>query len=172
MTAAQLGLAGPGETVQSISYATWRGTATVISGTVTRDGSTYAAVWLSTDGGSAWTRVTVPADHGAAGTAISGLGFDASGLLASGPALCERRPRRYGLFFTERNGVAVRGHHRTRPRAGTPVVKGSDFGFVVAGASAAGQLVAFTSRRRRRDLAADRDPSAARGHASPWSARR
>ena len=34
MTAAQLGLAAPGETVQSISYATWRGNATVISGAV------------------------------------------------------------------------------------------------------------------------------------------
>ena len=34
MTAAQLGLAGPGETVLNISYATWQGNATVISGTV------------------------------------------------------------------------------------------------------------------------------------------
>ena len=34
-TAAQLGLAGPGETVQSISYITSRGEDTVISGTVT-----------------------------------------------------------------------------------------------------------------------------------------
>ena len=34
-TAAQLGLAGPGETVQSISYVTARGTDTVISGQVT-----------------------------------------------------------------------------------------------------------------------------------------
>src|SRR5580693_8892676 len=83
-TAEQLGLAGPGETVQSISYITSRGTATVMSGQVTRDGATYAGVWLSTDGGSSWTRVTVPADHGA-GAAITGLCFDASGLLAVRP---------------------------------------------------------------------------------------
>ena len=83
MTAAQLGLAGPGETVQNISYATSRGNATVISGTVS-SGTSYDAAWLSTNGGTAWTRVTIPADHGA-GTAISGLAFDGSGLIAVRP---------------------------------------------------------------------------------------
>ncbi len=43
MTAAQLGLAGPGETVQNISYATWRGTATLISGTIARGRTSYDA---------------------------------------------------------------------------------------------------------------------------------
>jgi hypothetical protein len=84
MTAAQLGLAGPGETVQNISHATWRGNDTMISGTVTKDGQSYAGAWLSTDDGASWTRVTIPADHGA-GTAISGLGFDGSGLIAIRP---------------------------------------------------------------------------------------
>ena len=51
-TAAQLGLAGPGETVQSISYITSRGPDTVISGQVSGAGTTYSGVWLSTDGGS------------------------------------------------------------------------------------------------------------------------
>ena len=48
MTAAQLGLAGPGETVLNISYATWHGNATVISGTVAQQG---AAARLTTPRG-------------------------------------------------------------------------------------------------------------------------
>src|SRR5207248_836874 len=51
-TAAQLGLARPGETVPSISYITWRGDATVISGTVTSKAGSYSAAWLSTNGGT------------------------------------------------------------------------------------------------------------------------
>jgi hypothetical protein len=145
-TAAQLGLAGPGETVQSISYVASRGTATVISGQVTRDGSTYAGVWLSTDGGSTWTRVTVPADHGAAGTTITGLGSDASGLLAVRPGLSASGTPDAVAYFSP-NGTAWQYAGTIGAAAGwnPGLVKGSDFGFVVAGASAAGQLVAFTA---------------------------
>ena len=144
-TAAQLGLAGPGETVQSISYITSRGTATVISGQVTRDGATYAGVWLSTDGGSTWTRVTVPADHGA-GTAITGLGFDASGLLAVRPGRSASGTPD-GVAYFSPNGTAWQYAGTIGASAGwnPGLVKGSDFGFVVAGVSVAGQLVAFTS---------------------------
>ena len=42
------------------------------------------SVWLSTDGGSAWTAVTVPVDHGAQDQ-ISGVSFDGSGLIAVRP---------------------------------------------------------------------------------------
>ena len=56
----------------------------MISGTVTRGRTSYDAAWLSTNGGAAWTRVTIPADHGA-GTTIGGLGFDSSGLIAVRP---------------------------------------------------------------------------------------
>jgi hypothetical protein len=144
-TAAQLGLAGPGETVQSISYITSHGTATVISGQVTRDGATYAGVWLSTDGGSAWTRVTVPADHGA-GTAITGLGSDASGLLAVRPGRSASGTPD-GVAYFSPNGTAWQYAGTIGASAGwnPGLVKGSDFGFVVAGASVTGQLVAFTS---------------------------
>ena len=144
-TAAQLGLAGPGETVQSISYITSRGTATVISGQVTRDGATYAGVWLSTDGGSTWTRVTVPADHGA-GTAITGLGSDASGLLAVRPGRSASGTPD-GVAYFSPNGTAWQYAGTIGASAGwnPGLVKGSDFGFVVAGASVTGQLVAFTS---------------------------
>src|SRR5439155_772646 len=83
-TAAQLGLARPGETVQSISYVTARGNATVISGAVASKTGTYSAAWLSTNGGTTWTRLSIPADHGA-GTTISGLGADESGLIAVRP---------------------------------------------------------------------------------------
>jgi hypothetical protein len=144
-TAAQLGLAGPGETVQSISYITSHGTATVISGQVTRDGATYAGVWLSTDGGSTWTRVTVPADHGA-GTAITGLGSDASGLLAVRPGRSASGVPD-GVAYFSPNGTAWQYAGTIGASAGwnPGLVKGSDFGFVVAGASVTGQLVAFTS---------------------------
>ncbi|HEY1004700.1 MAG TPA: sialidase family protein, partial [Streptosporangiaceae bacterium] len=83
-TAAQLRLAGPGETVRSISYVTSRGNATVISGAVTAPTGTYSAAWLSTNGGTAWTRLKIPADHGA-GTTISGVASDGSGLIAVRP---------------------------------------------------------------------------------------
>jgi hypothetical protein len=144
-TAAQLGLAGPGETVQSISYITARGNDTVIAGQVTGHGSTYAGVWLSTDGGSTWTRVTVPADHGA-GPAITGLAFDSAGLLAVRPG---RSPAGTpdGVAYFSPDGTAWQYAGTVGASAGwnPGLVKGSEFGFVVAGTSTAGQLVAFTA---------------------------
>jgi hypothetical protein len=144
-TAAQLGLAGPGETVQNISYITARGNDTVISGQVTRNGTTYAGVWLSTDGGDTWTRVTVPADHGA-GTAIIGLAFDSAGLLAIRPGQSANDTPDAVAYFSP-NGRAWQYAGTIGASAGwnPGLVKGSDFGFVVAGSSTAGQLVAFTS---------------------------
>jgi hypothetical protein len=145
MTAAQLGLAAPGETVLGISYATWRGPDTLISGQVTKDGTTYSAVWLSTDGGSAWTRVTVPAGHGAAST-ISGLGSDASGLIAVRPGRSAGGADE-GVAYFSPNGSDWQ-YSATIGAAGgwsPSVVKGSDYGFVVAGTSAAGQDVAYVS---------------------------
>ena len=144
-TAAQLGLAGPGETVQSISYITSRGPDTVISGQVSAAGTTYSGVWLSTDGGSTWTRVTVPADHGA-GTAITGLAFDGSGLLAVRPGRSASGATDAVAYFSP-NGSGWQYAGTIGAAAGwTPgLVKGSDYGFVVAGTSAAGQLVAFTA---------------------------
>jgi hypothetical protein len=145
MTAAQLGLAGPGERVLGISYATWRGPDTLISGQVTKDGTSYSAVWLSTDGGSAWTRVTVPADHGASST-ISGLGFDASGLIAVRPGRSAGGADE-GVAYFSPNGSGWQ-YSATIGAAGgwsPTVVKGSDYGFVVSGTSAAGQVVAYVS---------------------------
>lgn len=144
-TAAQLGLAGPGETVQSISYITARAKDTVISGTVARGGTTYSGTWLSTDGGSTWTRVTVPVDHGA-GTSITGLAFDGSGLIAVRPGRAANGTGD-GVAYFSPNGQAWQ-YAGTIDAAGgwsPTLVKGSDYGFVVTGASATAQILAFTS---------------------------
>jgi hypothetical protein len=144
-TAAQLGLAGPGETVRNISYATWRGADAIISGEVAARGTTYSGVWLSTDGGSAWTRVTIPADHGA-GTSVTGLGFDDSGMIAVRPGRSASGAD-IGVAYFSPNGRAWQ-YSATIDAAGgwsPSLVKGSDYGFVVAGTDAAGQIVAYTS---------------------------
>ncbi|HEV3287880.1 MAG TPA: hypothetical protein VG123_02690, partial [Streptosporangiaceae bacterium] len=145
MTAAQLGLAGPGETVLNISHATAQGNATVISGTVAKGGTSYDAAWLSTNDGAAWTRVTIPADHGA-GTAITGLGFDGSGLIAVRPGRTTSGAAD-GIAYFSPNGQAWQYSATIDPVGGwSPgLVKGSDYGFVVTGTSASGQLVGYTS---------------------------
>jgi hypothetical protein len=144
-TATQLGLAGPGETVQSISYATSRGADTVISGTVADGGTTYSGVWLSTDGGSAWTRVTVPVDHGA-GTSIVGLGFDGSGLIAVRPGRSASGAGDGVAYFSPNGQAWQYSATINAPGGWSPrLVKGSGYGFVVTGDSAAGQILAYTS---------------------------
>ena len=147
-TAAQLGLVGPGDTVTSISYAVSQGRDTVIAGQVAGGGTTYSAAWLSTGGGSTWTRVTVPADHGA-GPAITGLGFDGSGLVAVRPGRSASGAGDGVVYFSP-NGQSWQyaATIDAGPRTGgwTPdLVKGSDYGFVVSGITAAGQIVAYTS---------------------------
>jgi hypothetical protein len=145
MTAAQLGLAGPGEIVQNISYATWRGNATVISGTVARGGTSYDVAWLSTNGGTAWTRLAIPAGHGA-GTTISGLGFDSSGLIAVRPGRAASGAAD-GIAYFSPNGHTWQYSATIDADGGWKpgVVKGSDYGFVVTGTSASGQILAYTS---------------------------
>jgi hypothetical protein len=148
-TAAQLGLAAPGETVQNISYIAWRGNVTVISGAVvSKTGASYSAAWLSTNGGTAWTRLNIPADHGA-GTTISGLGSDGSGLIAVRPGRTATGAAD-GVAYFSPDGRTWQ-HAATigpDPKAGgwTPsVVKGSNYGFVVTGTTADGRLMAYTS---------------------------
>ena len=145
MTAPQLGLAPGGETVPSISYATWRGNDTVISGTVAAGATSYGAAWLSTDGGSAWTRVTVPVDQGA-DNAISGLAFDGSGLIAVRPGRSASGADD-GIAYYSPNGQTWQYAATIDPTGGwTPsVVKGTDDGFVVTGQTADGQIVAYIS---------------------------
>jgi hypothetical protein len=143
--AAHLGLAGRGHRGRNISYITSRGDDTVMSGTVASGRRSYSAAWLSTDGGSAWTRVTVPAGHGA-GAWITGVGSDRSGLIAIRPG---RSASSAGdaVAYLSPNGRAWH-YAATIEAAGgwsPKVVKGSDYGFVVTGASATGQILAYTS---------------------------
>jgi hypothetical protein len=147
-TAEQLGLARPGETVQSISYITSRGNATVISGAVASKTGAYSAAWLSTNGGTSWTRLNIPADHGV-GSTISGLGSDGSGLIAVKPGRTATGAAD-GIAYFSPDGRTWQyaGTIAPDPQTGgwTPsVVKGSSYGFVVTGTTAEGQLVAYTS---------------------------
>jgi hypothetical protein len=146
MTAADLGLAGPGEVVQSISYATARGNDTLIAGTVAAGGVTYSGTWLSTDGaGTAWTRVNIPVSNGA-GDTISGLAFDREGLIAVRPGGISPGTAT-GVAYFSPNGLTWQYSGTVNATPGwTPgVVKGSDDGIVVAGHTADGQIVAYTS---------------------------
>jgi hypothetical protein len=140
LTAAQLGLAS-GELVRDISAAASRGPDTVISGTVASGATTFAGVWLSTDGGSSWTRVAVPADHGAAG-GIVGLSSDAAGLLAVRPGRAAG-----GVAYFSQNGRRWQYAGTIDPAGGwsPSLVKGGSGGFAVTGQTAAGAIVAYTS---------------------------
>jgi hypothetical protein len=89
--------------------------------------------------------VTVPADHGAS-TAITGLAFDSAGLLAVRPGQSPAgTPDGVAYFSPNGTGWQYAGTIGASAGWNPGLVKGSDFGFVVAGASTAGQLVAFTS---------------------------
>jgi hypothetical protein len=89
--------------------------------------------------------VTIPADHGA-GTAITGLGFDGSGLIAVRPGRTASGAAD-GVAYFSPNGRDWQYSATIDPAGGwTPgLVKGSDYGFVVTGTSASGQLVGYTS---------------------------
>jgi hypothetical protein len=145
MTAGQLGLAGPGETVENIAYATYQGNATLVSGTVAKGKTSYDAAWLSTDGGAKWTRLTIPADHGATAS-VSGVAFDGSGLLAVRPGRSASGTPD-GIAYFSPNGQTWQYAATIAPEGGwTPgVVKGSSYGFVVTGTTAQGQIVGYTS---------------------------
>ena len=139
MTATQLGPTASGQTPQAISYATSRGNDTVIS-----DGG--SGVWLSTDGGTAWTLVPVPVNHGAQNQ-ISGLSFDGSGLIAVRPGkTASGTPD--GVAYFSPNGQTWQFSGIIDPAGGwrPGVVKGGNDGFVVTG-TVIGQniYVAYTS---------------------------
>src|SRR5262249_36765056 len=113
--------------------------------TVTCHSKSYSGVWLSTDGGSTWTPVTVPADHGA-GVWITGLGFDRAGLVAVRPGWSSSGVED-GVAYFSPDGRAWH-YAATIEAAGgwkPSLVKGGDYGFVVTGASAAGRILAYTS---------------------------
>jgi hypothetical protein len=137
-TATQLGLrTAAGAAPSGMSFATTRGNDTVISD--------QGSAWLSTDGGSAWTLVTVPVDHGAQDR-ISGVSFDGSGLIAVRPGQTASGAHD-GVAYFSPNGLTWQ-YAGTIDSAGgwTPgVVKGSNYGFVVTGLTSKNQYVAYVS---------------------------
>jgi hypothetical protein len=136
-TASQLGLVtASGSTPASISFATAFNHDTLIS-----DG---ASVWLSTDGGSAWTRVSVPAGHGAT-SAVTGLAADGSGLLAVRAGATAGRPD--GVAYFSPNGRTWQYSGTIDTTGGwTPhLVKGSNDGFVVIGYTGSRQTTGYVS---------------------------
>ncbi|MGP0027052.1 MAG: protein kinase domain-containing protein, partial [Streptosporangiaceae bacterium] len=138
MTAAPLGLTAQGRTLASVSWAASYRTATVISGQYA-DGQ--YGTWLSTDGGSAWTPVTVPVTGGADGT-VSGLAADGSGLIAVRPGRADD-----AIAYFSPNGLTWQ-YAATLGAAGgfrPGVVRGSGDGFAVTGTDAAGTYVAYSS---------------------------
>ncbi len=137
LTATQLSLQVAGTTPTSIQYATSQGNDTLIS-----DGF---GVWLSTDGGTSWTQVTVPVNHGASDD-IKGLSFDGSGLLAVRPGTTASGAHD-GVAYFSPNGQGWQFAGLIDPAGGwTPgVVKGSAYGFVVVGTTTANQNVAYAS---------------------------
>ena len=152
-TAAQLGLDRDGQTVRDIAYITSHGQDTVMSGMVsgrecsqaTCNNWNYSAAWLSTDGGSTWTPVTVPVDHGASNW-ITGVGFDQSGLIAVRPGQSSSGGGE-GVAYFSPDGQSWH-YAATMEAAGgwkPSLVKGSNYGFVVTGASATGRILAYTS---------------------------
>jgi hypothetical protein len=92
-----------------------------------------SGVWLSTDGGSSWTPVTVPVDHGAQST-ISGLSFDGSGLIAVRPGTTASGAPD-GVAYFSPNGQTWQFASIIDPDGGfsPAVVKGGSDGFVVTG---------------------------------------
>ena len=145
-TATQLGLTALGGTAQGVVYAAAHGPDTVISGGVVGGGN-VSATWLSTDGGSTWTAVTIPADHGA-GVSLSGLGFDGSGLVAVRPGQGANGGADGVAYFSPSSNGQDWQYAGTVDAAGgwSPnVVKGSTNGFVVTGTTTTGQIVAYTS---------------------------
>ena len=138
LTAARLGLSASGQAPTNISYAASFGNDTVIS-----DGS---SVWLSTDGGSAWTLVTVPAGYGA-WNQISGVSFDGSGLIAVRPGT-NASGAADGVAYFSRDGQTWQFAGLIDPAGGWKpvIVKGSSGGFVVTGKVASQNInVAYTS---------------------------
>jgi hypothetical protein len=134
----QLGLTAPGGgTVGPITAAAASGPTTLIA--------TTAAVWRSTDGGTTWSPVTVPASNGAGGS-IAGLAVAGSTFVAVRPGQAQGRAD--GVAFTSSDGQTWKfGATITGPgRAAVTVtnVSGGSAGAVVAAASH-GAVLAFTS---------------------------
>ena len=155
MTAAQLGLVtDSGRPPASISFATSYKNDTLIS-----DG---ASVWLSTDGGSAWTRVSIPAGYGATDQ-IKGLASDGSGLLVVRIGATAGRPDGVASFSPNGRTWQFAGTIDTSGGWTPHLAKGSNYGFVVTGYTGLQQTVGYVST----GTGGSWQPTAALGTSSP-----
>jgi hypothetical protein len=143
---AQLKLTAPGGgTVGAITSATVAGTTALIAATVARGTAPDPAVWRSTDGGSTWSPVTVPASNGATGS-VAGLAVAGSTFVAVRPG--SEQGRADAVAFTSPNGQTWKFGATLRGPGNAPLtvqnVSGGSSGAVIAAASN-GAVLAFTS---------------------------
>jgi hypothetical protein len=144
--AAQLRLTAAGGTAGALASAAVNGAVIVISGTVTTNGAgaarrEVAGVWRSTNGGTTWSAVTVPASNGAA-AASAAVAATAHGFVAV-------RPGRAGaVVFSSADGTAWKFAATVTGQGGAALtvtsVDGGPAGAVIAGRSGA-NVLAFTS---------------------------
>jgi hypothetical protein len=141
---AQLRLTAPGGgMVGAITEAAAVGHTMVIAARTVPQG---IAFWRSVNGGSTWSRVTVPASHGASG-ALAGLTAAGGTLVAIRPGQqngqadavaftsADGQNWKFGATITGPNGVALTVQN----------VSGGSGGAVLSGASVGGAVLAFTS---------------------------
>ncbi len=139
----QLRLADPGGgTVGAVTDAATVGHTIVIAARTVPQGTAF---WRSTDGGSTWSRVTVPVSHGASGS-LSGLAAAGGTLVAVRPG--QQRGQADAVAFTSANGQNWKfGATITGPNGAALTVQnvsGGPSGAVISAASN-GAVLAFTS---------------------------
>jgi hypothetical protein len=141
---AQLRLAAPGGgMVGAITEAASVGHTTVIAARTVPQGTAF---WRSTNGGSTWSRVTVPASHGASG-ALAGLTAAGGTLVAIRPG--QQHGQADAVAFTSADGQNWKfGATITGPNGAALTVQdvsGGPSGAVISAASVGGAVLAFTS---------------------------
>jgi hypothetical protein len=148
-TAAGFGLAKqPGEQVFSMNYATTSANRTLIVGAAHEAGKTCWYVWLSGNGGTLWTTVVVPMNHGG-GARFAGLGTSTDGFIAVRPGQTSSG-RADAVVYRSSNAVDWRFESViTDPQGFSPVQvtgsAGTIAGFVIAGRDRLGNLVEHES---------------------------
>jgi hypothetical protein len=119
------------------------GHTTVIAARTVPQGTAF---WRSTNGGSTWSRVTVPASHGASG-ALAGLTAARGTLVAVRPG--QQQGKADAVVFTSADGQNWKfGATITGPDGAALTVQdisGGPNGAAISAASAGGAVLAFTS---------------------------
>ena len=140
----QLGLAAGTGRVLGITAAAANGNSIVLAGTVA-GATTRSGTWRSTDGGTTWTAVTVPA--GGAAATISGVAPLSAGFVAVRPAQVAGSAG--AAVYTSPDGAAWHKAASLKTADGAPLaiglVSGGPGGAVVTG-QAHGFLIAFLSK--------------------------